>query len=262
MKYSLKSVLPPLCALLIACPLLAQAGIVVRGTRVIYEEAKGETIVHLRQAGETASLVQLWLDHGDDSLDAHLQPSPFVMTPSVTRMDPDSGQSIRIRRIGDGLPQDRESLLFFNVLEIPPKPTAAIEAGDNFIQFTSRARMKFFYRPKGLKQDPGKVQQSLHFSLLQDETSGLQVRVRNPSPYHATFKTLALRNGSGETAPLLAQLSARLGVHDTIVAPMSERVLPLDAVGTAPVGAGTQVEFAIVGDYGNALTGQRALENP
>jgi len=249
-----------LSAVLLVSPVLVQAGIVVRGSRVVYEEAQGEVVVQLRQAGDEVSLVQLWLDEGNDSLDAHLLPTPFLITPTVTRMDPGSGQSVRVRRVGDALPQDRESLFFFNVLEIPPVPTRQIAAEDNYIQFSSRLRLKFFYRPKGLNQNPAKANQLLRFSLQKNADGEFQVQVRNPSPYHMVFKTLTLRNGAGEDSPALAQLSTRLGVNDTTVAPMAELLLPLDAQTASLPASGLEVRYEVVGDYGNILSGQRGLE--
>jgi len=264
MKFSLKSPLVSLAVLALACPIPGIAGIYMAGSRVIYEEGRGEAVVQLRQTGDSAGLVQVWLDQGDDSLDAHTRPTPFVLTPSVARMDPDSGQAIRILRVGDGLPQDRESLLFFNVLEVPPAPTQFVEADENFIQFSSRMRLKFFYRPKGLTPRPDQVHQLLRFSLLPERSAEgeVQVRIYNPTPYHAIFKDLALRNGADEDAPVLAELSKTVGVHQTTVPPMGELILPLTATSIeAPrPSPAAQVVFAVVGDFGNAIKGQRGLD--
>jgi len=193
-------------------------------------------------------------------MDAYARETPFLITPTVTRMDPDAGQSIRILRVGDGLPQDRESMLFFNVLEVPPTPAGQRDAGDNFIQFSSRARLKFFYRPKGLPQVPEKSHQVLHFSLVQSEGSLPQVQVRNPSPYHVTFKTLALHNDAGAGSAALAQLSKRLGVNHTTVAPMAELLLPMDSEADSLPASGLDVRYEVMGDYGNIISGQRSLD--
>jgi len=244
--------------------MLAQAGISILGTRVIYEEGRGEATAHLRQTGAAAGLVQIWLDQGDDSLDAHMQDSPFLITPSVIRMDPNSGQTIRFLRIGEGLPQERESMFFLNVLEVPPTPADQIDAGDNFVQFSSRMRLKFFYRPRGLGMKPEQAYQLLRFSLSPErgEQGEVQVRIYNPSPYHVTFKSLALRNDADADAPALAELGQTVGVQQTTVAPMGELVLPLVATSAAgPLDiAGAQVAFGVVGDFGNIITGHRKLD--
>jgi len=265
MKYVLKSSFLCLLWPALACPMLASAAVNMMGSRVIYEEDRGEAVVQLRQMGDSAGLVQVWLDTGDDSLDAHLQETPFLMTPSVSRMDPHSGQAIRILRVGDGLPQDRETLFFFNVLEVPPKPTAHIEADKNFIQFSSRMRLKFFYRPKGLTPRQDEVYSLLRFALLQENNSAgdAQVRIYNPTPYHVVFKTLVLRSGTDSEAPVLAEFStASAGVQQTTAPPMGELLLPLTV--TSGAGSlnvpGVQVAFEVVGDLGNFIHGQRGLD--
>jgi len=262
MNLSLKSPRVLLALLAMACPVLAEAGISLMGSRVIYEESQGEAVAQLRQSGDNAGLVQIWLDRGDDSPDAHVQETSFLITPSVARMDPYSGQTIRIIRVGDDLPQDRESMLFFNVLEVPPAATEHLAAGDNFIQFSSRMRLKFFYRPKGLALKPAQAYQLLQFSLLPDrgEQDEIQVRIYNPTPYHVTFKELTLRNGKGSDA--LAELSETVGVHQTTVPPMEELILPLVATsGEVPMNiSGLQVAFGVIGDLGNTISGQRELD--
>jgi len=263
MKCILKSSFLCLVCLALACPMLAGAAINMMGSRVIYEEGRGEAAVQLRQVGDSPGLVQVWLDMGDDSLDAHLQETPFLITPSVSRMDPHSGQTIRILRVGDGLPQDRETLFFFNVLEVPPKPTAHIEAGKNFIQFSSRMRLKFFYRPKGLTPRPDEVYQLLRFSLLPEENSAgdAQVRIYNPTPYHVVFKTLALRSSADSEARVLAELRT-VGVQQTTVPPMGDLLLPLAVISGAEslAAPGVQVAFEVVGDLGNFIQGQGRLD--
>jgi len=247
--------------LLLACPMLAQADLVIRGSRVIYEEARGETTVDMQQIDNTPRLVQLWLDDGNDSGRPGEMDIPFLITPTVNRMDPHTGQTARIRRIGDIAPQDRESLFWLNALEIPPAPTGQVEAGDNFIQFASRIRMKFFYRPKGLQPAPERAPQLLQFSLAASEAGDGQIalRVHNASPYHITFRGLSLRPNAGDDAPVLAELVP----GDWMVEPMAELALllqPPPESSTLPtLSDGTQVVFGVVNDQGGVIAGQQPL---
>jgi len=64
------------------CPMLAQADVVIRGTRIIYDEARGETTVPIRQIGDGPKLVQIWLDDGDDTITPEMQDIPFLLTPA------------------------------------------------------------------------------------------------------------------------------------------------------------------------------------
>jgi len=83
----------------------AHAGLVIQGSRIIYDEARGEVTVQMQYVGDTPMLLQLWLErqtHSDTGPGE--QEVPFIVTPAVTRMDPGNGQTVRILRTGDGLP--------------------------------------------------------------------------------------------------------------------------------------------------------------
>jgi len=249
-----------LVILMWACPMLAQADLVIQGSRVIYDETRGETTVDMQQIDTVPRLVQLWLDDGDDTGVPGTMDVPFLVIPTVTRMDPNTGQTARILRIGEGLPQDRESLFWLNALEIPPAPTEFVEGGDNFLQFASRVRMKFFYRPKGLQPAPDRAGTLLSFSLSPENTpeGQIQVRVHNSSPYHVTFRHLTLRPSADENAPVLATLVP----GDWMVAPMGgELVLILQPAedGQMTFPDGTQVMFGVISDMGGVINGQQGL---
>ncbi len=47
--------------------------------------------------------------------------------------------------------KDRESVFWFNVLEVPPKPDAAKATNQSLLQLAFRTRIKLFYRPKGIE---------------------------------------------------------------------------------------------------------------
>lgn len=89
---------------------------------------------------------------------------------------------------GSPLPQDRESLYWFNLLEIPPQPDA--KNNENYLQFAVRSRLKFFFRPAGLKADPAKVAEQLQWHL--ESSSEPVLAVHNPTPYHVTLSSVRL----------------------------------------------------------------------
>jgi len=245
--------------LILTVPMLAKASVVTNGTRVVYHEARGEAIVQLRQPGDVPVLVQVWLDDGDDSLDPQDLALPFLITPTVARMDPGNGQSVRVLRIGDGLPQDRESMFFFNVLEVPPIQLELTQAGEDHLQVSTRSRIKFFYRPQGLTPGVDKAPELLRFSLASDAArDGTQVRVYNPTPYHITFKDLSLHVGNADSA--IAELDQEaLNAHEYTVSPMGERMLPMKSSVSTPSSA-LQVKYGVIGDLGEVITGQRGLD--
>ena len=139
----------------------ASADIVISGTRIIYPQSSKDVVVNLDNHGTKPLLVQTWLDDGRDGVNPEELKLPFIITPPVSRIDPKKGQSVRITYTGIPLPQDRESLFWFNVLEIPPKSKAADKENLNQLQLAFRTRIKFFYRPDGLKGSAGEAAEHL-----------------------------------------------------------------------------------------------------
>lgn len=78
----------------------AHAGVVIYGTRVIYPAEKNEVLVQLMNQGERSSLVQSWIDDGDSSLPPEKIHVPFMLTPPVAKIAADSGQQLKIKKMG------------------------------------------------------------------------------------------------------------------------------------------------------------------
>lgn len=163
----------------------AMASVVIDGTRVIYPEGKSEVSVRMTNEGDEPKLVQVWIDDGDRQASPEKIDVPFVVLNPIYRMDPKKGQVARIQFTGSKpLPNDRESVFWLNVLEIPAKPSAEMEK-ENYLQFRFRTRIKLFYRPKGIAGEaleaPGK--------LIVRYKPGF-VELENPTAYHISVSGL------------------------------------------------------------------------
>jgi len=267
-----------LATLCLCCPALAHAALTL-STRVIYHEAQGEVTVPVQYAVDGGPiLMQTWLDDGSDHVRPQDQNPPFLLTPSVARMQPGQTQTVRILKTRDDLPQDRESLFYLNVLEVPPVADDLREDQRNALQIAAHTTVKFFYRPKGLLVESGTAPQQLRFVLegaTTDDADGARVRVRvrvlNPSPYHVTLRDLKLHNGStSEHAadPVMAQSDGpALAARDpnefaAVIPPMSEHVitLPLATDARLPLPVAMRVHFRTINDYGRVYALQKPLE--
>lgn len=104
--------------------------------------------VQLQNGDNSPSLVQAWLDTGDASGSPGSVRVPFVITPPVSRIEPGTGQTLRIMYTGEPLPRDRESVFYLNVLDIPPRPEFGGKKADvgnvNYLQLAVRSRIKLF----------------------------------------------------------------------------------------------------------------------
>ena len=215
----------------------AAAGVVVDGTRVVYAEAKREVTINIRNPGETPSLVQAWLDAGDPHAKPGDSKVPFVLTPPLFRLDPTKVQSLRVVYTHDPLPEDRESLFWLNVLDIPPRASANPDA-PNQLELAFKHRLKVFFRPAGLAGSAADAPARLTWKLLSKDGKLVGIEARNPTAYHVS----------------LIQVTATAGGHPVdvkadMVDPFASRSFDLPDPIPAPLGA-VALEYWFVNDYG------------
>ncbi|HFZ8994381.1 TPA: molecular chaperone [Citrobacter freundii] len=156
-----------------------QAGIVIGGTRVIYNGDKKETSAAIRDPDKSGVwLVQSWVDNGERGGKA-----PFIVTPPLFRINPGEENMLRIVRTGGNLPEDRESVFWLNVKSIPATDDSVPH--NNVLQVVVKSRLKLFYRPAGLEGQPETA-----YHKLSAARSGNRLTVSNPTPYYVTLFTL------------------------------------------------------------------------
>lgn len=161
----------------------AFADIVISGTRVIYPQSAKDVTVNMENRGTKPLLVQTWLDDGRDMTNPEELKLPFVITPPVSRVDPSKGQTVRITWLGKEMAQDRETMYWFNVLEVPPKAKGG--ADQNLLQLAFRTRIKLFFRPDGLKGNSATAATQLKWSQ-----QGNALIARNDTPYYVSLAKL------------------------------------------------------------------------
>lgn len=151
-----------------------QASLTMDRTRVIYDAAKpGVSVVIENTDTKDPFLVQTWLE----SSEGKKITEPLVALPLLQRIEPNQKKQIRINSVNEVtlLPQDKESLMYFNILGVPPKSNL-----ENVVEVVIQSRFKLFYRPKGLKKYPGNNWQQ----ELTLEKKNNQLYFKNPTSYH------------------------------------------------------------------------------
>lgn len=155
------------CLMSALCTFPVQAGVVINGTRVIYPGDEKEITVQVSNNGQRPVLVQSWLDTGDSEATPDTITTPFILTPPINRLDSGKAQALRISSLTtSALPQDRESLYWLNVLEIPGRPGSEIK-NENYLQLAVRSRIKFFWRPASLKEGAARAPQALSWAATE-----------------------------------------------------------------------------------------------
>lgn len=211
----------------------ASANVVVNGTRFVYPAKQQEISVRISNDGDQPSLVQAWIDRGDPATRPEHADAPFLLTPPIFRVDPGKGQSLRLTFIEEPLPQDRETVFWFNMLDVPPLPTAD---DGNYMQFAIRTRLKLFYRPEKLSGSADKAVDQVSWRLVSG-ADGTALRATNGSAFHVSLSDLEVQDG-GQTYPSQGGMVAPYASHD----------FPLSGA-QAPSASGTVV-LHWINDYG------------
>lgn len=170
------------------------AGITLSATRVIYNESEKEAAITISTSGENRPyLVQSWLENSDRGISA----APFVITPPLFKLMPDTTWQIRITKIREGLASDRESLFWLNVKAIP----ASDNREHNRMLIATKSVMKLIWRPSSL--NPAAAGDAVKQVSAQGD--GKAITLRNPTPYFINIGSLRVNglpvNSPGYIAP-------------------------------------------------------------
>ncbi|MCK4227886.1 molecular chaperone [Enterobacter asburiae] len=210
-------------ALLISAALTASfsnayAGVIIGGTRVIFDGGKKEASISINNADSVPYLIQSWVDMPEGNANK----APFIVTPPLYRLD-GGQQNIERILLSGSLPQDKESLFWLNIKAIP-----SASKQENSLQIAVKTRIKLIYRPSGLKGTTPEEQAN----KLTWSRSGNKLKVTNPTQYVINFNEISVGDKK------LDEVSW--------VAPGATTVFSL------PAGAnGNHISFKVINDYGS-----------
>ena len=206
------------------------AAVNVDRTRLVF--AANDIVQSLTLANDsvTPMLLQIWTDAGETASSPDSSRTPLVVLPPVFKMQPDELRTLRVmlssRR---SLPEDRESLFWLNIYQIPPELSATKSATRKLV-LPLRLRLKVFIRPTGLKAPTGNDEQKLRFSIASQG-----ITITNPTPWYMTLAVTATKG---------------ITIGNIMLAPYERRDVVLSQ---APV-VGTTLNYAVINDSGNWRT--------
>ncbi|EGS2006654.1 fimbria/pilus periplasmic chaperone [Enterobacter cloacae] len=196
----------------------AYAGVIIGGTRVIFDGGKKEASISINNADSVPYLIQSWVEMPEGNANK----APFIVTPPLYRLD---GGQQNIERIlfSGSLPQDKESLFWLNIKAIP-----SASKQTNSLQIAVKTRIKLIYRPTGLKTSTPEEQAN----KLTWSRSGDKLLVTNPTPYVINFNEISIGDKKLDEVSWVAPGAM--------------------AVFTLPAGAsGSHISFKVINDYGS-----------
>lgn len=194
----------------------SNGGVLLAGTRLIFDGAKEAASMTVTNSAEKdVWLMRFWVSPYDsETEEKEKQPLPFAVTPPLYRLDPKGAVQLRVNKISDSLPEDRESVYYLNHLAIPPKKLEkpskkAVQSG---LQFAVNTRIKLFYRPSAINDSSAVKAAPDKLSVTAAEKIMV---IKNPTPYFINLSKLAVDGKSVQTS------------KDTMVAPFGELTLPV-----------------------------------
>ena len=162
----------------------SHAAVQAMASRVIYNSENKAATLSLKNNSTKPYIVQTWLEPGEDKT-APVK-VPFIVTPPLIKIESQKESVLRFIYSGSGLPTDRESQVWINIQEIPPKPE-----NENTLQLAVRSKIKLFYRPQQIEADlPAAVKK------LQWYVENGTLKLKNNSPLFITIGDLKLGNNS------------------------------------------------------------------
>lgn len=214
-------------AMLCAFNFQAHAAFVLTGTRFIYDEEQKSISFVVTNDANTQYGGQVWIDNTTQAADQVY----MVPAPSFFRVEPEQQQVIRLLKVNEGLPEQRESLFWLNVMELPPKQE--VEKGQ--VAFAMNTKVKLIHRPDALGADRQGAETQVKIVENND-----RLIFENPTPYYFAITSVRV---NGKAVSLDDTIRPQLGT----LAPFTK--VDVTALNLPKQG---KVTFSALNDWGGA----------
>ncbi|HFU8901468.1 TPA: fimbrial chaperone [Escherichia coli] len=190
----------------------------LNATRYIYESDKHNVSVTVSNNADKAFGGQVWIENSTQGNGVYMVPQPPFF-----KVGAGQKQVVRILKTNSNLPEDRESLFFLNVQEIPPKPEA--KDGSNVLSIAMNTKVKLIYRPQSIKNGRQNAEKQLRLEQRDGKTW-----LKNPTPYY--FAVVKVTHNGKEV-----NLSEKAKMDIARLAPFSDVPLGNKITGTIKISA-------------------------
>lgn len=190
----------------------------LNATRYIYESDKHNVSVTVSNNADKAFGGQVWIENSTQGNGVYMVPQPPFF-----KVGAGQKQVVRILKTNSNLPEDRESLFFLNVQEIPPKPEA--KDGSNVLSIAMNTKVKLIYRPQSIKNGRQNAEKQLRLEQRDGKTW-----LKNPTPYY--FAVVKVTHNGKDV-----NLSEKAKMDIARLAPFSDVPLGNKITGTIKISA-------------------------
>lgn len=207
-----------ICFLFTSARVAAVGGIFIGATRIIYPlNSRQESVSIINSSSTEPFLVQSWIE------DENLKKShDFVVTPPLYLSRTENENVLRLLRVINHLPKDKESLYYFIAKAIPSIEDR--EKNKSTLRIATASRIKLFVRPSGLEPAAEKAPDYLVFRRVNN-----QLEIDNPTPYYITITNVSLN---------------KIPLNDIMIPPKSHVTKAISVKDTGIV------NYSTINDYG------------
>ncbi|WP_392551456.1 molecular chaperone [Orbus wheelerorum] len=214
--------------LILCCTFLSlnsYAGIMLSGTRLIFNGNKNEAVITVSNPDKTSYLIQSWV-----SVEGKKSPE-FIVTPPLFRLDGLSSNALRVVLAKNHLPKDKESLFWLNVKAIPPSNPDATDA----LLIALNTQIKLIYRPSSLMgPEASTAYKKLAFNI---DAATQQLIATNSTAYYINLSSIMFNNKNID--------------NPGIVAPFSETKWKIK-----PAATNNHVKWQVINDFGGVTAAE------
>ena len=179
------------------------SGIIINGTRFIYSEHDNEISLTIENPEEKNNyLIQSWIEDENKRKIKNL-----IVIPPILKMAGKNHNKLKIIKIKNDLPFDKETLFWLNIKSIPYHP----KNENNNLHIVIKSSFKLIYRPISLNKTADSAHEKLIFKL----NNGI-LNAKNPTGHYITFTDLHINNKEIEMPGMISPFSQKEWVIDNI----------------------------------------------
>ncbi|HIF9480321.1 TPA: fimbrial chaperone [Photobacterium damselae] len=179
------------------------AAFILNGTRYVYNEGDNNISMQISNESNKTYGGQVWIDN----ISMPKNYIGFVAIPSFFKVEGNKNQIIRVMKIGDNLPKNKESIFWLNVQEIPPIDK---NSEQNAIVLAVNTKVKLIYRPKSLAKERLNAERNIKI-----KNNNNKLIIENPTPYYFAISEIKINNKA-------ISLSKKISNEISLFSPYSE----------------------------------------
>ena len=215
----------------VAClSLSSHATVQLSANRLFYHGKDQDVNISVKNPEDREYLIQSWVDATGNPALEHAGKLPFVVSPPLFHMANKSEAVVQIMYTGEGLPTDRESLVWLDVKAIPAV-TDAEKKIKTKVMIAVLTRIKVFYRPENLQGHSDDAIAALTWQRVDNN----HVVVKNNTPYYVVMNKITINH---------EDIKVSVEDNNTVVAPFGQQTFNAKS---APVGS--KVSWTAINEF-------------